>query len=229
MKRNIIIISIIIICTFILLNYSGISNYLTFDNLKIQKDKLMNFTDENYLLTVVIFILIYFISISLSIPQAIILSIIGGFLFGVIRGVIFINIGATPGALISFLLVRSLFGKKIQKKFSHKLEKFNNELERNGNFYLLSIRMIPLFPFVFINILAGLSKVKTTRFLWTTSLGMIPVTIVYAFAGKQLNNINSPGDIISVEILGGLVILALMILLPVVVKHLKKKSVGYRI
>lgn len=198
MKKYIILALVII--AIILIRFSPFAEYFTLENLKANADNFKNFTAQNFLTSVLIYISIYIASVSLSIPGATILTVGGGFLFGTLKAVIFISIGATIGACINFLLARYLLGDKIQKKYSTQLEKFNKEFSQNGIFYLLFIRLVPIFPFFIINILAGFTKIKFKDFLWTTSIGIIPGSFVFAYAGSSLQQINSVKDILSPQI-----------------------------
>jgi uncharacterized membrane protein YdjX (TVP38/TMEM64 family) len=152
-----------------------------------------------------------------------VLTLSGGFLFGALLGTLYVNAGATTGATLAFLFCRYAAGDWIQEKYLDKLITFNRELSENGYRYLLALRLIPLFPFFLINAGAGLTKIPLRTFVWTTSLGILPGSFVYAFAGKQLGSIESMGDIFSTEILIAFSLLALLVLVPVVVKYSKRK------
>jgi len=150
----------------------------------------------------------------------------GGFVFGAVIGAVAVNVGATIGATAAFLFARYLFGNALQKKYKGKLSKFNREMDINGFGYLLTLRFIPLFPFWLINVLAGLTRVPLTTYIWTTSVGIFPGSLVYAFAGRQLTTISSPKDIISVRILLAFMALALFSLLSVFVRKIIMKKRG---
>jgi len=159
-----------------------------------------------------------------TLPGAAILTLLSGALFGSILGTILVNIGATAGATLSFLAARFVFGSSIQKKYATQLTKFNREVEENGAQYMLVLRLIPAFPFFLINPLAGLSKIPISTFIWTTSLGIIPGSFVYAFAGKQLASIDSVGGILSPGMIVAFGLLATLALLPVAWKKLSAKK-----
>lgn len=222
MRNKIILFSIFIILI-ALIKYFDLDTYFTFENLKGQKEILSNYVNENYFLTIFIFVLIYIISVAFLIPIATVLTLAGGFLFGSIEGTLFVNIGATIGAGFAFLFARYIIGAKLQEKYSAQLEKFNKELTENKYQYLFSLRFLPIFPFFLVNFLAGLTKVDFKTFIVTTSLGIIPGSFVYTYAGSQLSSINALGDIFSKEILSAFLLLGFLTLLPIIIKKLKKK------
>lgn len=224
MKKNVIkkiLLLVIIVGIIVGISISGLGDYLTFVNLKENRGYLHDIVDKNYLLSVILFIVIYIVVVGLSIPVASIVTLGGGFLFGTILTTIYVNIGATIGATIAFLVSRYLLGNWIQARYHNKLQKFNREIEVNGYRYLLTLRLIALFPFYLINIMAGVTKTPIRTYIWTTSVGIIPGTLVYAFAGSRLNLIESPKDIFSTQILLAFALLALLPLLPMVIKKLK--------
>jgi uncharacterized membrane protein YdjX (TVP38/TMEM64 family) len=200
---------------------SVLGDYLTFENLKQNREHLHVFVSEHYLLSVLLYILIYIIVTGISLPGATTMTLAGGFLFGTFLAAVFVNIGATIGATMAFLVSRYLLGSWIQNRYHDKLEKFNNEIEMNGYRYLLTLRFIALFPFYLINLLTGVTKIPLKTFIWTTSVGIFPGSLVYAFAGSRLNFIESPKDIFSLQILIAFLLLALLPLLPVAIKKLK--------
>lgn len=219
--KNKIILVFIFLFVIVLIKYFDLDSLFTFENLKAQRDVLTDFVSKNYTLSVFIFILTYVISVSFMIPIALILTIAGGFLFGAVFGTLFVNVGATIGAALVFLFVRYIIGKKVQLKYEQQLEKFNAELENSKYQYLFSLRFLPIFPFFFVNFLCGVTKVDLKAFIISTSLGIIPGSFVYTYAGRQLSNINSLGDIFSKDILLAFILLGLLTLLPVFIKKIK--------
>ena len=221
--KNKIILLLLIITVIILIRGMGWHRHLTFENLKGNKDYLQQIVTRYYALSAVIFILLYIIVTGLSVPGATILTLSGGFLFGAIFGTIYVNIGATTGATLAFLFSRYLIGDWVQKRHMEKLARFNKELEVNGYGYLLTLRFIPLFPFFLINIFAGLTKISLKTFIWTTSVGILPGSFVYAFAGSQLTHIESPKDILSGKIILAFVLLGIFAILPVIIGHIRRR------
>jgi uncharacterized membrane protein YdjX (TVP38/TMEM64 family) len=200
-----------------------IDHYLTFENLQENKSSFQHIVKTNYGLSIAGYIIIYILVTGFSLPGATILTLGSGFLFGVILGAIYVNIGATTGATMAFLFSRYIAGDWVQKKYGDKLINFNNELEKNGYRYLLTLRLIPVFPFFLINIFAGLTKISLRTFIWTTSMGILPGSLVYTYAGSQLNFIKSTKDIFTTRIVMVFLLLALFILLPVIISRIKEK------
>jgi uncharacterized membrane protein YdjX (TVP38/TMEM64 family) len=206
------------------LRVSPLGKVLTFENLEQNRDRLVLLVREHYGLSAAAYLAVYVLTSALSIPGAIILTLAGGFLFGVAAGTLYVNIGATAGAAIAFPSPRYLLGDRLQEKYAKQLETFNREMDRNGTSYLLTLRLVPVFPFFLINFLSGLTKIRLRTFLWTTSLGIIPGTVVYAFAGQQLGSITSPADILSKNVIIAFLVLALFTLVPVILKRIRAGS-----
>lgn len=200
-------------------------SYLTFENLKLYKEQIAASIQGNYIPAVLGFIGMYIVVVAFSLPGAGVMSLACGFFFGM-TGVLYVNIGATTGALLAFLAARYLLGNWIQEKYGEKMSAFNRELKENGKNYLLTLRLIPVFPFWLINLLSGLTGISFITFLWTTALGIIPGSIVYIYFGTQLSTINSPGDVFSWQILSALAALGALALVPVLIQKVKKSKGG---
>jgi uncharacterized membrane protein YdjX (TVP38/TMEM64 family) len=228
-NKNKVVIALVFIMIIIAIRVSGLHQFLTLEKLQEQKDILKDYVDANYLLSVVLFMLIYAVSVAFSIPGATILTLTGGLIFGTITGALYVNIGATSGAIMVFIFARYLLGEKIQTKYKDKLDKFNQELDTNGYSYLLTLRFIPLFPFWMINLFAGLTKIPLKTYAWTTAIGILPGSLVYTYTGKQLNTINSLKDIFSLNILLAFILLGLLSLIPTILNHLKRRKAKIRI
>jgi uncharacterized membrane protein YdjX (TVP38/TMEM64 family) len=204
---------------------SGYDRYLTFTSLINSKEILTVYVNENFLISVVVFICVYIFVIALSIPGAVILTLAGGFLFSY-WGIIYVITGATIGAALAFLTARNVLGDWIQNRYADKLKDFNREIKSNGPSYLLTLRFIPVFPFWLINLSAGISGVSLFTFIWTTFIGIIPGSAVYIYAGTQLGSIKNPGDIFSFRILMIFLLFTLLAIIPVVIKKIKNKPEG---
>ncbi len=205
----------------VLIRYSPAGSLLTFENLKQHRESLVGFVRHNYAGAVLAFIALYIVTTALSIPGAGILTLSGGFLFGTIASTMYVIVGATTGASLAFLSARYLVGNRLQDKYQSQFRKFNEEVERNGAHYLLVLRFIPVFPFFLINFLAGLTKIQIKTFIWTTAVGIIPATAVFAFAGQQIGSINSLSEILSGRVLAAFGVLVLFTLISVVWKRRK--------
>lgn len=221
-NKQIILLSIVV-AAILLLRISGVTSYLTVENVKANKELLQQFIDARYLLSVAVYIGVYILIVTFSLPGATVLTLAGGFLFHLFPGIIYINVAATVGATLGFLFARYILGDLIQQRYASQLTRFNRELAENGHLYLLTLRLIPAFPFFLINLLAGLTKVSLKTFFWTTMIGILPGSFVYSFTGSQLNSIESTKDIFSVNIIAAFLALALFALLPVIFKKLRTR------
>jgi uncharacterized membrane protein YdjX (TVP38/TMEM64 family) len=220
--QKIVVFSLLIVISVIAASIGyGLDHYLTFEHFKKNKELFLHFVNEHYFISVILFI-IYFISTAFFVPGAIVGTIAGGFLYGVIMATLYVNIGSTLGATSAFLLSRHMIGKWIQQKYRNQLDLFNRDIEQHGSNYLFTLRIIPILPFFLTNFLAGLTRISVMRFTVTTSLGMLPGSVVYSYAGQKVSEINSPGDITSPTLLTTLLLLALFALLPVLAYHVKK-------
>lgn len=172
-----------------------VSEFLTLQRIQESRFELMEMVRGNYLLAVILYIGVYILVTAFFIPGAIILALTGGFLFGGFESLIYINLGTTTGALIAFLLARYLLKKWIKHKFARMLDKVEEVLNSNSQFYLLCVRLVPIIPFSLINVFAGVTGVRARVFIWTTALGILPISAVYSFAGQRLGSIQSLEDI----------------------------------
>lgn len=213
-------IGLLFIGLILVLRFTGVGDYFTLAALQEARINLMAFVDTYYIASIFTFIGIYISIVMLALPLAALCSVAGGFLFGVILATIYINIGATIGASLFFLLVRYTFGSAMQERYKDKLRRFNHEMEQYGMLYLIAIRFVAVIPFFVANLLIGLTQVPFWTFVWTTSVGIIPGSLVYAFAGQQLTTISSLQDIFSFNILLAFGLLMLLALLPILAKKL---------
>lgn len=222
MDKKKIIILLVVVGVIVGLRMSGVADFLTFDNFVAKKESFKQIIADNYTVSMISYLLIYIGVVAFSIPGATVMTLAGGFLFGLPFGLIYVNLGATTGAVLAFIFARYMLGDSLQNKYEDKLKKFNDELEANGKYYMLTLRLIPVFPFFLINLFAGLTNLKLFTFFWTTAIGILPGSLAYTYAGRSLDSIESSGDIVSTEILMAFVLLALVTLIPVVLKKLKK-------
>lgn len=187
-----------------------------------QRFFIATWTRQHYILAIFTYISCYFFAASLALPAVSLLTITGGFLFGPIEATLYTVIGATSGAIVAFIASRYLFGSLIQQYYQQQLHTLYTHLMRYGAFYLIWARLIPIFPFFVVNILAGLMPITLVTFIITTAFGIIPVTFLYAFAGQQLMSINSIRDIFSVYTMIIFSLLALLAMLPFVLKRISR-------
>ncbi len=216
------IIFFVFIGLIILFRFSGVSNNLTIANFKMNSQWFKLFVLQHYKLAVLEYILLYILVVSLSLPIAAVLTLAGGYLFGTLLATLYTNIGATIGSLIAFLMMRYLIGEDIQTKYEKQLIYFNKMVKEHGVFFLLFSRFVAVVPLFLITILAAISNISLFNFIWTTSVGIIPGSLVYAFAGGQLHKINTIKDVFSPSVLLAFLLLGLLALMPVIIKKLRK-------
>lgn len=192
-----------------------LDRYLTWQALQENKAELQAWVDRQPETAAALYFVIYVAVTGLSLPGATILTLAGGFLFGRVLGVVLISFASTLGATLAFLSSRYLFGDLVQRRLSGRLEAINRGLETDGAFYLLTLRLVPLFPFFVVNLLMGLTRIRVSTFWWVSQLGMLPATIIYVNAGTELGQVQSPAGVLSPKLL---VSLALLGIFPLVVK-----------
>lgn len=205
--------------------YLDLGRFLSLTVLKENRDSLLAFADANFGAAAGIFILTYVVVAGLSLPGAVILTLAGGFLFGGILATLFINIGATTGATLAFLTARYLLRDTVEQKFRKWMGPFQEGFSKNAFSYLLTLRLIPLFPFFVVNLVSGLTRVNVGTYMLATAIGIIPGSFVYAYAGRQLGTINSLKEIASPSVIGAFVLLGLLALVPVVYKKFSAKPI----
>ncbi len=198
--------------------YFDLGHYLTLEALKENRDRLLAFTEANYGSAAALFVVTYCVVTGLSLPGAAILTLAGGFLFGSILGTVFVNLGATSGATLAFLAARYLLRDWVEHKFGSKLGPIQEGFATNAFSYLMTLRLIPLFPFFLVNMVSGLTRVSVGTYVAATALGIIPGSFVYAYAGRQLGTINSLKEIASPNVLLAFTLLGLLALVPIIYK-----------
>lgn len=184
------------------------SDHLTLENAKQYQHNLTDYISENFLYSALIYFVVYIISTALSIPGAAILTLLGAALFGFAWSVLLVSFASTIGATLAFLFSRYLLRDWIQHKFSTQLKTINNGIDKDGNLYLLTLRLIPIFPFFIINLLMGLSKMSVRNYYLYSQLGMLPATLVYLNAGTQLSELDSLSGLLTPAVILSLVVLA---------------------
>jgi pyruvate/2-oxoglutarate dehydrogenase complex dihydrolipoamide dehydrogenase (E3) component/uncharacterized membrane protein YdjX (TVP38/TMEM64 family) len=192
-----------------------LGSVLSLEQLKESRDDLTAFYAQNRLVMIIAFFAVYVAATAVSIPGAVILTLAGGAIFGFWLGLLVISFASSLGALLAFLVSRYLLRDWVQRKFQKPFQAINSGIERDGVFYLLTLRLVPLFPFWLVNLLMGLTQLRAPRFYTVSQIGMLPGTAVFVNAGTQLALINSLGDVLSATLIGSLVLLGIF---PLVAK-----------
>ena len=186
-----------------------LGQYLSLENFKASQAEIVAAKDATPALYIAGFFLLYVAVTGLSIPGAAIMSLVAGALFGVVLGTLIVSFASTMGATLAFLSSRYLLRDWVQGKFGERLRAVDDGLEKDGAFYLFTLRLIPVFPFFVINLLMGLTRIKTGTFFWVSQIGMLPATIVFVNAGTQISRIESTAGLLSPTLIASFVALAL--------------------
>jgi pyruvate/2-oxoglutarate dehydrogenase complex dihydrolipoamide dehydrogenase (E3) component/uncharacterized membrane protein YdjX (TVP38/TMEM64 family) len=199
---------------------------LTLEALKASRDALVAAYQERPLLTAAAYFGIYVAAAALSFPGATILTLAAGAMFGLGVGLLIVSFASSLGALLAFLAARYLLRDAVQSRFSRQLAPINEGMQRDGVFYLLTLRLVPVFPFFIVNLLAGLTPIGAGRFYIVSQIGMLAGTLVYVNAGTQLATIQRTADVLSPGLLASFVLLGVFPLIAKgIVEALKRRQV----
>ncbi|MEH0666402.1 TVP38/TMEM64 family protein [Vibrio scophthalmi] len=199
---------------------ANFGQYLTLDNAKAQQQALAEIIDSHFALAALSYFFAYVAITAFSIPGAAVVTLLGAALFGFWTSLLLVSFASTIGATLAFLSSRFLLKEWVQSKFGDKLATINQGVEKDGAFYLFSLRLIPVFPFFLINLLMGLTPITIARFYLVSQLGMLPGTAVYLNAGTQLAQIDSLSGIISPTVLASFALLGVF---PIMAKWVMAK------
>ncbi|WP_417320574.1 FAD-dependent oxidoreductase [Erythrobacter aureus] len=179
----------------------GLGDYLTVEGIKQIADDVGGYYARNPAQVIALFFLVYVAVTAASLPGAAVMTLAAGAMFGVLVGTIVVSFASTLGATLAFLASRYVLRDTIEARFGERLKAVNRGLERDGAFYLFTIRMIPLFPFFVVNLVMGLTRIRAWTYAWVSQVGMLLGTIVYVNAGTQLARIDSLAGIASPAVL----------------------------
>jgi dihydrolipoamide dehydrogenase len=200
---------------------------LTLESLKASRDALVGTYQARPAATLATFFAVYVAVAALSIPGAAILTLAAGAIFGLLVGLIVVSFASSVGALLAFLVSRYLLRDTVQSRFGKQLKPINEGMQRDGTVYLLTLRLVPAFPFWLVNLLMGLTTIGAARFYLVSQLGMLPGTAVYVNAGTQLAAIESARDVLSPGLLLSFVLLGLFPLIAKAVLAAYKRRKVY--
>ncbi len=187
-----------------------LGQYLSIERIKEEAASIDAFYQENPALVIGVFFLVYVAVTAASLPGAAIMTVAAGAFFGLVVGTIVVSFASTLGATLAFLASRYVLRDTIEARFGDRLKAVNKGLERDGAFYLFTIRMIPAIPFFVVNLVMGLTRIKTWTYAWVSQVGMLLATAVFVNAGTQLAQIDSLDGILSPGVLGSFVLLAIV-------------------
>ncbi|MDH4317907.1 MAG: TVP38/TMEM64 family protein, partial [Desulfobulbaceae bacterium] len=175
-----------IIISGVLFRYLGLDRYLTLEYLKSAHATFFRLYEAHRFPFIAAYMGIYIVTTAMSLPGATVLTLAGGGIFGLVVGTVVVSFASTIGATLACLASRFLLRDWIEHKFRDNLVTVNEGIAKEGAFYLFSLRLVPLFPFFIINLVMGLTRINVRTFFWVSQVGMLPATIVYINAGKEL-------------------------------------------
>ncbi|NWO02252.1 MAG: FAD-dependent oxidoreductase [Idiomarinaceae bacterium] len=219
---------LVIVALFISAFVFDLTQYLSLDVLKEKQQQLNQLFIDYPFQVFAIYSVVYVASTALSLPGATILTLGTGAIFGLGWGLLLASFASSFGAFLAFLSARFILHDWVQEKFGERLTAINRGMERDGAFYLLSLRLVPLFPFFVINLVMGLTKIKVWTFYWVSQLGMLLGTAVYVNAGTQLAQISSLGDVVSADLIGAFVLLGIFPLIAKAVLAFVKRRKAFK-
>jgi len=208
-NTNRIIIVLGVITLILVFRIFNLGEYLTLAYVKESQKYFSILYEERRALVISVYIGIYLIVTSLSLPGAAVLGLAAGSLFGLLAGTVIVSFASTIGATLACTVSRYILREWVQKKFSDKLRTVNEGIEKEGAFYLFTLRLIPVFPFWLINLVMGLTRMPLKTFYWVSQIGMLPGTIVFVNAGKELSKIDSLSGILSPGLIFSFILLGL--------------------
>ncbi|MBQ46426.1 MAG: pyridine nucleotide-disulfide oxidoreductase [Zetaproteobacteria bacterium] len=206
--------------------FFDLGQYLNLASLKEQKERLLEFYENEPAQAISIYFIVYIVSVALSLPGAAILTLAGGAIFGFVTGTIIVSFASTIGATLALLVARFLMRESVQSKFGDRLKVINDGIEKEGAYYLFTLRLIPLVPFFVVNLVMGLTPISAVKFFFVSQIGMLGGTLVYVNAGTQLSQLDSLSGIFSPNIILSFAALGILPLASKwVVESIKKKKI----
>jgi pyruvate/2-oxoglutarate dehydrogenase complex dihydrolipoamide dehydrogenase (E3) component/uncharacterized membrane protein YdjX (TVP38/TMEM64 family) len=194
-----------------------LGRFLSLDYVKSRQAEFAALYSDKPLLVGGAFFAIYVAVTALSLPGAAIMTLAAGAIFGLAAGTVVVSFASAIGATLAMLVARYVLRGSVQSKFGARLAEIDKGIEREGAFYLFTLRLVPIFPFFLINLLMGLTKMKAWTFYWVSQVGMLAGTLVYVNAGTQLGKIESLKGILSPGLIGSFVLLGVF---PLVAKKI---------
>ena len=194
-----------------------LQQYLTLEYLKSSKSLFISYYEQNPMLVLGSYFLSYVVMTAFSLPGAVWMTLGGGAFFGLLTGTFVVSFASTIGATLAMLISRFLLRDWVQGRFKQQMKTINSGIQKDGGFYLFTLRLLPVVPFFVINMVMGLTPLRTSTFYWVSQLGMLPGTLVYVNAGSELAKIEALGDILSPTLIGSFVLLGIF---PLLVKKL---------
>lgn len=213
-NKKIIIVGVFIAIIALFLSFD-LGQYLNLAYVKSQQEAINNYYQQNPIQTGLIFFISYIVVTGVSLPGAGIMTLAAGAIFGVVWGTILVSFASVIGATLAFLVARYLFHDYVQEKFKKYIEPINEGIRKEGNLYLFTIRLVPIFPFFVVNNLMALTPIKTINYALISQVAMFLPSMIFVNAGTQLAKIESLADVLSPELIFSFILLGLF---PLVAK-----------
>lgn len=213
MTRSRVIVLLLLVAAVAAYFVFDLGRYLSLDFLKAQQAALSAWAGAHPWLASASYFGGYVLVTALSLPGAAIMSLAGAAVFGLLWATLLVSFASTLGATLAFLIARFLLRESVRRRFGERLAAVDRGIARDGPFYLLTLRVVPAVPFFVINLVMGLTAIRTWTFWWVSQLGMLPGTLVYVNAGTQLAEIDTAGDVFSPQLLLSFALLGLFPLL----------------
>ena len=216
------VVTVLVVGLVIITAYAFFRDTVSLDRLAEQQTRLREYQNEHPVLVYFVAFAVYAAVTGLSLPGAAVMTLAYGWYFGLVRGIVLVSFASTTGATMAFLLSRYLLRDVVQQRFGERLSAFNRALAAEGAFYLFTLRLIPAVPFFIINVVMGLTPIRTATYWWVSQLGMLPGTAVYVYAGSTFPDLKTLAEhgaagILSPQLIAAFVALGLF---PLVVKKL---------
>jgi pyruvate/2-oxoglutarate dehydrogenase complex dihydrolipoamide dehydrogenase (E3) component/uncharacterized membrane protein YdjX (TVP38/TMEM64 family) len=224
------LLAVVVIAAVVVFLQYDLGKFFTFDALKEHREALRGHVEANRFATMAVFFLVYVVMAALSIPGAGVMTLAGGAMFGLVTGVVLVSFSSSIGAVLAFLGARFLFRDYVKKKLGERLAAIEKGIDRDGALYLLTLRLVPAVPFFVVNLLMGLTNIKSRTFYAVSQFGMLPGTMAYVYAGTQIAQIDSVSDVVSPGLLLAFAIIGIMpLLMKLASRYLQSRRVyrGY--
>lgn len=209
MKNNKVWLGLLIVALIAAFFVFDLGHYFSLQALKSQQASIEAFRENQPFLAVLIYFTVYVAVTAFSLPGAALMTLAGGAIFGLLWGTVIVSFASTLGATQAFLASRFLLRDWVAQRFGQRLQSIDEGVRREGAFYLFTLRLVPIFPFFLVNLLFGLTAMKTRAFYVASQIGMLAGTVVYVNAGTQLAKLDSLSGIVSPGLLGSFVLLGI--------------------
>lgn len=218
----------VLIAGFALFHLFDLDSYVSFETLREHRTWLLEQVEKHAAATAAVYMLIYVLAVAFSLPGGAVLTVVGGFLFGQVFGASYVIVAATTGAVILFLIAKTTIGDALEARMGPWMKKMEKSFQENAFSYLLSMRLIPVFPFFVVNLVPAFLGVRLKTYFFATVLGIIPGTVVFVQIGAGLGSIFESGKeftlagALTLDIILALLGLAVLSLVPILYKKIKE-------